>query len=812
MPLFAFYIRSSAALSLCLIFIIYFASSLAVYASENDNNISLAQRDLSDEITKLSLSVENIALSLQKTSLADLELSEISKEVNEYKLKGQEIRSSLMNTIATMEKQLMALSDEEVSNLSSDESSSEEVPSAAPQDSDFTKRLDLLQEHLKQVNTVLLTLGSYENDISTRRFSLFKSELFSQNSNWISKALWLNFIKDELFFWQGLKTISLSWISLLFSFSFFEILPILILLSFGFYFSYMARKALLKLRENNQARFEAEELRFTKAYITFLTSLANLVIPMTVLSLAYLGLMSLGAIPDNILPVLKNIAEAILIYAYGVGIISSMLSPLSQSLRYIRVSDKTAKMLSFVFKLIIGVYAIATIIPSLDRILAISVEHTIMYEAFASLVILSVILFAFWYSIKSSPNSVGLEEKSEKITVKEVGLLWPFAAIAASVGILSLLLGYVAFSFFITIQLVWICLILYSIRLFQILICEGIELQFSQPNTALQKSMMQYGLTQKMLKQLGLALSALMKLTLIALGLYLMFNPWGTRNPGVLELVPERFWTLDLGLSNISAINILIGLFLFLMGVGITRASRSWFAEKFLPETNFSNGVQNSLSVGIGYVGFILTTIIAFSTAGLSLENVAIIAGALSVGIGFGLQAIVSNFISGVILLAERPISVGDWIEVDGHEGYVRKISVRSTEIETFERSTVIVPNSNFISNIVTNKMHDNKMGRMVIQIGVSYDSDVEEVRRLLIEAANEHEKVLSFPAPNAYFMGFGDNSLDFLLYGYFEDVNDAFRAKSDTHFIILKKFREAGIEIPFPQRDVHVRYPDKDA
>ncbi|MEL6318149.1 MAG: mechanosensitive ion channel domain-containing protein, partial [Pseudomonadota bacterium] len=191
--------------------------------------------------------------------------------------------------------------------------------------------------------------------------------------------------------------------------------------------------------------------------------------------------------------------------------------------------------------------------------------------------------------------------------------------------------------------------------------------------------------------------------------------------------------------------------------------------------------------------------------AGLDLSNLAIIAGALSVGIGFGLQNIVNNFVSGVILLVERPIKIGDWIEVAGASGYVKKINVRSTEIETFERASVIVPNSELIAAAVTNWTHTSLSGRATVPVGVGYDSDVDEVARILREAAAAHPMVQRYPQPWANFASFGDSALEFELRCYVRDVNSRLSVESDLRGEILKRLRAAGVDIPFPQRVVTV-------
>lgn len=305
------------------------------------------------------------------------------------------------------------------------------------------------------------------------------------------------------------------------------------------------------------------------------------------------------------------------------------------------------------------------------------------------------------------------------------------------------------------------------------------------------------------LDQLGLVASIAINLMIVLVFLPLILLMWGFQ-PGDIEAWAYKLATgVTIGSVTISVLGILTGIVVFVIGYFLTRWFQGWLDGSVMARGKVDTGVRNSIRLAVGYAGVALAALIGISAAGIDLSNLALVAGALSLGIGFGLQNVVSNFVSGLILLAERPFKVGDWIVAGDISGTVKKISVRATEIETFQRQSVILPNSNLINNAVGNWTHRNKLGRVDIRVGVAYGSDVKRVHALLVDIARAHPMVLKNPEPFVLFANFGTAALEFEIRVFVADVMNGSIVQNDIRFAIFDIFEDEHIEIPSTPRAV---------
>jgi small-conductance mechanosensitive channel len=293
--------------------------------------------------------------------------------------------------------------------------------------------------------------------------------------------------------------------------------------------------------------------------------------------------------------------------------------------------------------------------------------------------------------------------------------------------------------------------------------------------------------------------SGLLRVALVLIALMLLLAPFGEGPSDLLRRSGQWQQGLAIGEFKLLPAAVLQALLVLVIGLGVVRLLRYWLADHYLPTTSLDPGMRASTVSLFGYGGVVIAVSLALSAMGIGLERIAWVASALSVGIGFGLQAVVQNFVSGLILLAERPVKVGDWVSLAGVEGDIRRINVRATEIQMGDRSTVIVPNSEFITKIVRNVTLADPIGLVQLKLPVPLGADVEQVRAQLLQAFDAEPDVLNTPAPAVLLDGIERGQLIFNATGYVNSPRSVARVRSALLFDVLKRLHEAGVTLASP-------------
>ncbi len=555
-----------------------------------------------------------------------------------------------------------------------------------------------------------------------------------------------------------------------------------------------------------------------KLVATLVESVARVVLPVLAVLLLTFMVIYILILGHELRSIVNRLAIAALHFVIITGLSKTILAPRYPSMRMTTFSDQAAIQLdrsltlfagtAFVFYLVMAVSGVAMVEPLLVTWL---VETQAPAELSAvvgmtALLVLGMLLLKLlrpsnWRFIDADTDPPSTCPPSAIYR-----LLFNFARAGLIISIIAGAFGYLNFGLFVSKRIVWTLALLGVAWLIHGLVAAGTKLATSDANTvgAWVRQRLSIGDAggTRLVFWLVLLADVLLFLTVAMMILLIWGMPWTEVKPIFTGLADG----IEIGNFEFSLFNVAFAIIVFVaLAIGV-RLLQRLLSNRILVQTSLDIGVRDALTAGVGYVGIVLAVLITFSVLGLNLGELAIIFGALSVGIGFGLQHTVNNFVSGLILLVQRPIKAGDWIVIGNNEGYVKHINVISTEIQTFDNASLIVPNSNLVTTEVMNWMHKSKVGRVIIPVGVSYGSNPEQVREVLLKCADENSEVLGRPVPQVIFREFGNSSLDFELRFYIRDIDGRLRTASDLRFAIKKAFDEAGIEIPFPQRDIHIR------
>jgi small-conductance mechanosensitive channel len=471
----------------------------------------------------------------------------------------------------------------------------------------------------------------------------------------------------------------------------------------------------------------------------------------------------------------------------------ALLQPRRPRWRVFELDDASARTICFAVQAIAVVYALDYLARRLVSILSLPLSASIVTAFIASLLYAAMLLLIVRTPMTSPNVAPGVPvSRWRPHWLKFLLLALAVVLVAAS------MLGYVALGRFIVTQILTTGAGILIVGLLHIAI-RGIVPEPTERSGGMSALIEQrFQLEDFGRTQLARVLRGALNILLFAVAVPLLLLAWGMTAAEIQSWMRAAVFGFDVGGVRISLARILVALALFVGLLAATRFVQRWLAAGALAESRMDPGLANSIYTGAGYIGFAVAALAAIAYAGFDITSLAIVAGALSVGIGFGLQSIVNNFVSGLILLVERPIKVGDWISIKEGEGHVRRIAVRSTEIETFGRASLIVPNSELITQTVVNLTHRNLLGRLKIKVRVSYQADPEHAIKVLQHVAEQNTTILRHPPPVVVLDNLGDQALEFSVRVYLADINRSLQAQTELRTAILKALREAGIDVPY--------------
>ncbi len=504
------------------------------------------------------------------------------------------------------------------------------------------------------------------------------------------------------------------------------------------------------------------------------------------------GLAAAGALTPVFAALGTVTVQAIAFAALVDGLGTALLSPGFPAGRLVPLDEGVARGLRR-FPRILGItVALAGIAGGIHRVLGTSLANSIASDSIALCLELAVIVAAL---IAAGRDRIpGADEP------RAAQLPWIVAALATWLGLIAagiaVVVGYLALANFIMREIVWIAVVLASLFVL-VRIVDDLFPALLRPASRLGRAVIvAVGVSAGTLEQVGILLSGLARVALLLFGWTLVVAPFGADAGNIFGRITSADLVIHIGTTSISPGTILGGILILVAGLGITRGVRGWLEARYLPATAIDIGVRTSLVSGVSYLGAVVAVVVASVFLGVSLNRIALFASALSIGIGFGLQSIISNFVSGLILLVERPVKVGDWIAIGDLEGDVRKVNVRATEIEMKDQSRLIVPNLDLITKTVRNVTHAGALGRVRIVFRVNDEADPAALQTLVLGLLTAHPEALKEPAPAVYLTDASNGGLEFTCFAFVASARDVYGVRSDLLFAIVPALKAGGFAL----------------
>lgn len=777
-------------LRILFIALLVLTSSLA-FAQTDDATTTPAQ-----QIDDLRGQLDQVEKSMKDDQITDGKIDDLRGKATDIVSNAQKVSSSLQSSRDAAKARLDQMGPAPANGA-------KEAPELAASRKDATKAFNAVDAQIKQADGIALEAQQTSGQLADLRRIRFQQTISQRTNSPLSRAFWSDpadaFPRDSAnlrdFGNQAKTDLAASWtqgnrIALIVC-AFFGLL---LMTGVRFYIEHRVRHLTANRMPPGRLRRSALILgiALTSALTTGLGT-----------QLLYLGINWNNTLSHDTDEIAKHIVGLVFFGAFVAGLGRALISAKKPSWRLPALSDETALQLRrfpMLFSLAIVLFRFLEL---LNRTIGTSLAATVMTSsvqavALTILAALALIRLSRTHKTEADADSDDAEQAAAARPIW-ASLLIAAAWIAIVASWVGLLLGYVSFAAFMAGRVVWITIVIAATYLAMRLVDDLFETLLSEKGPMSARAQAVFGTHPKMLDQAGVLLSGVVRLGLFLLGLSAAAAGAGGSVPDLLEL-GGKLQSLKIYNVELKPDQILTAIGLFFIGLMAVRVAKNWLSDQYLPRTSLDPGMRSSLTTLLGYVGVVIVVAIALLAMGLSVQNVAWVASALSVGIGFGLQAIVQNFISGLILLAERPVKVGDWVVLDDAEGDIRRINVRATEIQVADRSTIIVPNSSFITKPVRNMTMANPQGRVLIKLPMPLDSDPVDVRNHMLEAMTSHNAVQEAPAPSVTLDSIDRTAMMFVATCYVGSPRDVGGVKSDLLFDIIARLRGADIPLLRPQ------------
>jgi len=742
--------------------------------------------DIGARIDQLAATLANVEKNLKTTKPGQAALDEMRQTVKPIAGESQALVDRLTPGIAALKARLDQLGPPPAANAPA------EPPELVKQRAAAQTAYDNADGLLKRAKLLATEAEQDDNFLSLRQRAVFNRDLFQRETSLLSPPLWFDAVSETPDTLHQIVQIAEDWAgasgaNLTGARPFFfwgGVVAILLL--------YWPLMGLARRVFPRDPKAKPPLSRWRKVLLACWVSLS---LPAVLIGLMYGIAFVCGffAVPDTRLHSLfAALQGGVIRIAVAAGLARGILSPGSEAWRLSHLDSKTCGKLIRISVAVAAIVSGTRIFEALNDAVNASLSFSVAARGAGALLV-AVAIAAALYSLGGEPREDREETGEQAVAHEWSGLIRGFAWTVVLAITVSVLAGYIALGNFLVEQIILVAGTGAILFLAVSFVDEACAAGF-QPNTLLGRSLVySIGLRREGMEQLAILLSGAIRLVLITVATLVVMVPWGLQSTDIPSNLHAIFFGFKIGDFTVSLAGIAFALLIFLAVIAATRGIQGWLENRYLPLTRLDSGLQNSIKTSLGYVGFLLALAVAAADLGVDFQKLAIVAGALSVGIGFGLQSIVNNFVSGLILLWERAVRVGDWIVVGPDQGYVRRINVRSTEIETFDRASVIIPNSNLVSGVVKNLMRADKVGRLMIEVTVDRSANPESVRQVLLDIARNQDGVLTMPSPQVRFTNLTAATMTFDLYCFVDDVESVVRIKSDLYFEIHKQFGERG-------------------